>query len=175
MAFDDLTPEQRRALGLGELLLQAKDPKLQEEWKRLAKKVKSDLQFPELELADQMAALDKRQAEWEEKQQEREIKADTARRHKSEDQAAIDAGFKPEDIRKFAEEEGIASFDAALKFKQLEQQSAEPTASGYGGPRPAEIVPTDWRKMTPAQRVAQGQKIFHEGITDLMRRQRMGR
>jgi crotonobetainyl-CoA:carnitine CoA-transferase CaiB-like acyl-CoA transferase len=175
MALEDLTDQQRKALGLGELMLQAKDPNAQKEWKRLAKKINPGLQFPELDLEDQMAALDKRQAEWEAKQQEREIKTATASRHEKEDQAAEAAGFKPEDIRKFAEAEGIGSFDAALKFKQLEQESAEPTASTYGGPRPAELLPEDWRKMTPAQRVARGQQIFHEGITQMQRRLRANR
>jgi hypothetical protein len=178
MAVDDLSPDERKALGLGQLLLQAKDPAAQEEWKRLARKIKPDLQFPELDLRDQMKSLDDRQAKWEEKQEARSIEDRTARRHEKEDRAAEAAGFTADEIRKLAQDEGIGSFDAALKFATLQRETAEPSADTYGGPTgrgPADVLPPDWRKMTPAERIRRGQKIAHEGITDMLRRARTGR
>jgi hypothetical protein len=178
MSYDNLTEQQRRALGLGELLLQAKDPKAQMEWKRLVKRINPNVQLPELELEDKIEAVGKRQQEWEEKQEARHTEDRTKRRHDAEAKAAEAAGFKVEDIRKLAVDEGIGTFEAALKFATMARETAEPSADNYGGPMgrgPANIVPPDWRKMTPAERVRNGQRIFHEGITDLMRRQRAGR
>ena len=177
MAYEDLSDEDRKSLGLGQLLRQAKDPAAQEEWKRLAKKINPNLQFPELELTDKFDALTKRQSDWEEKQEERKTEERTARRHEQEARKAEAAGFKVEDIQKLATDMGIGSFDAALEFAQLQRDSAEPTAASYGrGPRgPAEIIPSDWRKMTPAERVRHGQRLAHEGISDMLRRMRTNR
>ena len=177
MAYEDLSDEDRKSLGLGQLLRQAKDPAAQEEWKRLAKKINPNLQFPELELTDKFDKLEKRQSDWEEKQEQRRTEDRTAKRHEAEARAAEAAGFKVEDITKLATDMGIGTFEAALQFAQLQRDSAEPTAASYGGAGhgPAEIIPADWRKMTPAERVRHGQRVAHEGITDMLRRMRTNR
>ena len=88
MAYEDLSDEDRKSLGLGQLLRQAKDPAAQEEWKRLAKKINPNLQFPELELTDKFDKLEKRQSDWEEKQEQRRTEDRTAKRHEAEARAA---------------------------------------------------------------------------------------
>ena len=88
-----------------------------------------------------------------------------------------DAGFTLEEVEKIVAAEHC-SLDTALRLAQLQRESAEPGAADYSGPRPMEVRPdADWRKLgtdVGALR-RRSAEIAHQGIDDLLRRQRAAR
>jgi len=149
MSLEDLTPEERKQLNLGKLLLgnaEVKNAAL-----RLAKKAKPDLDIPEIDLQDR---LDAQRAEFERKLEERDQKDlnnRVAQRKRERDAEIITAGFKVEDIEAIIVREKC-SYETAMRLATMESQLAEPAASDYAGGNspgtPVEMRPgKDWSKL----------------------------
>ena len=174
--LEDLSPEELKQFRLGKMLLEA-NPEIADEAKRLARKVDPKLRLPEIDLADKIAAEKKAREEWEEKQAEKDREDRVHRRRQEEGQRARDAGFTPEEIEKIVVEEHC-SFPTAIKLATLQRESAVPGPAQFNSGDPLAKTKDgdfDWRKASPSDQRRKGVEIFHQGIDDMLRRQRSGR
>lgn len=177
MGLEDLTPEQRRQLQLGEILLS--NPEVAKSSLRLAKKAKPELRLPEIDLEDAIAAEAQKREEWQEKQEQREIEQRVEHRRREHAQAAKDAGFTQEEIEKIVVDEKC-SFETALRLANLQRETAVPGAAdtAYGGRSPSyarDIRPdADLRKKSPSELRRWGLNTAHEMLDDYMKRARGG-
>lgn len=174
--IEDLTPEQLRHLRYGELVLEAKDPKIVNAAKRLARQVQPDLRLPELDLEDQIEQERKKREEWEAKQEERAREDRVARRRAEEAQRSREAGFTPEEIEKIVVDEHC-SFATALKLAAAQRDAGVPGAADVFAGGRSNITPdlrpdSDWRKLSPADQRRKGLSIAHEMMDEALRRQR---
>lgn len=172
--IEDLTPQQRKWLNYGEMVLEAKDQEVVDAAKRLAKKVRPDLHLPELDLDDKIAAEKKAREDWQVEQEQKARDRDLQQRREAQAQKSRDAGFDPEEIEKIVIEEKC-SFPTALKLAAAMRESAVPGPASFSSGLPLNRTQDgdiNWRKMTPADARRKGQEIFRDGLTDLMRRQR---
>lgn len=174
MGLEDLTPEQQKQLKLGEILLA--NPEVSKSALRLAKRAKPELRLPEIDLEDAIEAEAKKREEWQAKQEEREINQRVEQRRREHALAAKEAGFTPEEIEKIVVDEKC-SFETALKFAELQRETAIPGAAetGYGGrvPYSRDLRPDpEWRKLSPADQRRKGTSMAHEMLDDYIRRAR---
>ena len=178
MSLENLTPEEMKHLKFGEMVLNAKDKEIVKQGKRLAQKIDPTLKLPELDLEDKIAAEAKAREEWEEKWEEKRREERYNQRRAEEAEKSRAAGFDPEEIEKIVIEEKC-SFPTALKLAGLQRESAVPGAASYGSGLPLnktrEDGGIDWRKLSPSDARRKGLDIAHQGIEDLLRRQRGGR
>lgn len=175
--IEELTPEQQKHLKFGEMVLTAKDKEIVKAGKRLAQKVNPELRLPELDLEDQIEKEKKAREDWEEKWEEKRREEHYNRRREEEAQRSREAGFDPEEIEKIVVEEKC-TFPTALKLAGLQRESALPGPAAFGSALPLHRTregEVDWRKLSPADRRAKGLEIAHQGIDELLRRQRGGR
>lgn len=174
--IEDLSPEEAKQLRLGKMLLEA-NPEIAAEAKRLARKVDPKLRLPEIDLEDKIQAEKKSREEWEQKWEEKQREERFNRRRAEEAQKAREAGFEPDEIEKIVIEEKC-SFPTALKLAGLQRESAVPGPALFNTGDPLARTKdgeTDWRKLSPADQRRKGLQIAHEGIDDMLRRQRAGR
>ena len=174
--LEDLSPEELKQFRLGKMLLEA-NPEIADEAKRLARKVDPKLRLPEIDLADKIAAEKKAREEWEEKQETQAREDRVHRRRQEEAQRAIDAGFTPEEIEKIVVDEKC-SFPTAIKLATLQRESAVPGPAQFNSGDPLAKTKDgefDWRKASPGDQRRKGLEIAHQGIEDMLRRQRSGR
>lgn len=178
MSLENLTPEELKHLKFGEMVLTAKDKEIVKAGKRLAQKVDPTIKLPELDLEDQIAKEAKAREEWEEKWEEKRREERYNQRREEEARKSRDAGFDPEEIEKIVIEEKC-SFPTALKLAAAMRESAVPgPASFNSGALPLHRTKDgdfDWRKASPSDARRKGLEIAHEGIDELLRRQRTGR
>lgn len=174
MGLEDLTPEQRKQLELGSILLS--NPEIAKSSLRLAKKAKPELRLPEIDLEDAIAAEAKKREEWQEKQEQREIEQRVESRRREHARAAENAGFTPEEIEKIVVDEKC-SFETALRLANLQRETAIPGAAetGYGGRMPyaRDLRPDpELRKMSPGDLRRWGTNTAHEMLDDYIKRAR---
>lgn len=175
MGLEDLTPEQRKQLELGSILLS--NPEVAKSSLRLAKKAKPELRLPEIDLEDAIQAEAKKREEWQEKQEQREIEQRVEQRRREHAVAAREQGFTPEEIEKIVVDEKC-SFETALRLANLQRETAVPGAAEgvYGGqqmPYAKDLRPdSDLRKKSPADLRRWGLNTAHEMLDDYMRRAR---
>lgn len=177
MSIETLTPQQLKHLRYGEMVLEAKDPKIVDEAKRLARKVDPNLHLPEVDLDDKIAAEAKKREEWEEKWEEKRREERFNQRREEEARKSREAGFEPEEIEKIVVEEKC-SFPTALKLAALQRETAMPGPASYSTGFPLDRTKDgdfDWRKASQADRQRKGLEIAHKGIEDMLRRARGGR
>jgi DNA-binding transcriptional MerR regulator len=177
MSREDLSPEERKALDLGELLLKHPDVAIHNDTLRLAKRANSNLRLPEIDLEDKIAAVDAARKEWEEKQEAQRISDRVEAREREVKKRIEEAGFTLEEINTLVKEEGFTTLEQALKFAELKRQSALPGITDFGRPHGArDLRPdVDWRKLNQQQLKEKSAEIFSQGLTDLMRARRAGR
>lgn len=125
MSLEDLTPQQRAELNLAQLLLS--DPETSKQARRLAKKLKPDLQFADIEMEDQMKKRDETNGE-RVKALEEQIRKDKfdREREKAHDrmrQRMLD----PVAVEKVMTENGIANYDLAAEVLEARSAAAAPT------------------------------------------------
>lgn len=177
--LEDLSPEELKQFRLGKMLLEA-NPEIADEAKRLAKKVDPKIRLPEIDLADAIAAEAKKREDWQAEQEEKRREENYRRRREEEAQKARDAGFEPEEIEKIVIEEKC-SYPTAMKLAAAMRESAVPGPAGYGSALPLARTREpgeggiDWRKLSPTDQRRKSLEIAHQGIDDLLRRQRTGR
>lgn len=177
MSIEGLTPQQLKHLRYGEMVLEAKDPKVVDEAKRLARKVDPNLHLPEIDLDDKIAAEAKKREEWEASWEEKRREERFNQRREEEARKSREAGFEPEEIEKIVIEEKC-SFPTALKLAQLQRETALPGPAAFNTGLPLNKTRDgefDWRKASPADRQRHGLEIAHQGIDDMLRRARGGR
>lgn len=175
--IEDLTPEQLKHLKFGEMVLNAKDKEIVKAGKRLAQKIDPTLKLPELDLEDKIEKEAKAREEWEEKWEEKRREERYNQRRAEEAEKSRAAGFDPEEIEKIVIDEKC-SFATALKLAGLQRESAVPGPAGFNSGLPLHKTregDIDWRKLSPADARRKGLDIAHEGIEDMLRRQRTGR
>lgn len=135
MSLESLTAEERRQFEQSQqegkllrALINEGDPAEQLAAKRLLKKRRPDLRFPDLEAAE--AEERAKAATLEETQKLREeLAQEKAQRLKAEEVAKIQArGYDPEAVYKAMNERGITVLDTALAMFDAEAQLAESTA-----------------------------------------------
>lgn len=125
MSLEDLTPEQRAQLNLAQLLLS--DPDTSKQARRLAKKLKPELQFSDLDLEDRIVKERETSAE-----QLKAIRADIAKDKFERDRAAAharlrDRNLDPAAVEKVMTENGIANYDLAVEILEARAEAAAPT------------------------------------------------
>lgn len=132
--LESMTPQERAMFVAGQALFT--HPEVAKEAKRLYKKVKPEASFPEIELEDKIAALEKANKEREEKLEE-DLRRERLERKHAERHAQLRAkGYDPDTIDKFMVDNKIGDYDIAVKFWEREQQTAEPTAPGIISTQP---------------------------------------
>lgn len=174
MGIEDLTPQQLKWMRYGEMVLEAKDQEVVEAAKRLARKVDPKLHLPEIDLQDKIEAEKKAREDWQEEQEQKAKDRDLAQRREAQDRRSREAGFDPEEIEKIVIEEKC-SFPTAIKLAEAMRQSALPGPASFGSGLPLNKTQdgdVKWRELSPANARRKSYEIFHEGLTDLMRRQR---
>lgn len=133
MSLENLTAEERSTLELGRLLLS--DPSTSKEARRLAKKLKPDLRFADLDLEDQLRsqqeANDKRWKDREEADRREKFERERAAAHARLRERNLD----PAAVEKVMTEHGIASYEAAAELMEARAALAEPS--------PDEATPMD--------------------------------
>jgi len=126
--LEDLTPAQLKAFHLGQELM--KNPEIHRQGLRLAKKANPNLHFPEIELEDQIAGVEARAQEREQKL-EHDLMAERVNRRKAErDREIVDAGFTVAEIEKIIVDEKC-TYETAMKLAAAERRSAEPGPGDY--------------------------------------------
>lgn len=112
-------------LQLGQLLMS--DPSTSKEARRLAKKLKPELRFADLDLEDQLRtqqeANDKRWADEQERQRKEKFERDRATAHARLRERNLD----PTAVEKLMTEMGIANYDAAAEILESRAALAEPS------------------------------------------------
>jgi hypothetical protein len=125
VSLESLTPEERSQLELARLLLS--DPKTNKEARRLAKKLKPELQFADIELEDRLAAQRD-----ESNEVTKALRADLEKekfdraREKAHERIR-ERGLDPVAVEKVMTENGIANYDLAMEILEARSQSAAPT------------------------------------------------
>jgi hypothetical protein len=123
--LEDLTPEQRAQLNLAQLLLS--DPETSKQARRLAKKLKPELQFADLDMDDQIKRRDEANAE-RVKALEEQIRKDKFDREREKAHARMrERNLDPVAVEKVMTENGIANYDLAAEVLEARSAAAAPT------------------------------------------------
>jgi hypothetical protein len=126
--IEDLTPAQLKAYHLG--LELSKNPEVHRQSLRLAKKANPALHFPEIELEDQIAAVETRSLEREQKLENDLMTERVTRRQEARNREIIEAGFTVAEIEAIIVSEKC-SYETAMKLAAAERRSAEPGPGEY--------------------------------------------
>jgi hypothetical protein len=140
-SLEDLSPEQKQAINLGNLAKQLlANPETRESAQRLLKKGDAKLTFPELEIKDSVARV--------REEADEKVKVLAAKVQKIEAERALevlhakvrDAGLELEAVIKLMETHGLAptapNYDLAIRVLRQDAALAEPTSDSL---RPADI------------------------------------
>lgn len=127
-SLEELTDEQRVNLARAANQVLS-NPETSREFKRLWKKANPKVSFPELDVQDTVTAeLAKRDTTIEELRAAQMQDAAERRRDK-EHLRARERGLNPEDVEKAVVDRRIMDWDTAMRYVELEAQSAIPTPS----------------------------------------------
>lgn len=123
--LEDLTPEQRAQINLAQLLLS--DPETSKQARRLAKKLKPELQFSDLDTDDRIAKATETSAE-----QVKELQKQLAKQQFERDRERAHAKLRernldPAAVEKVMTDNGIANYDLAAEVLEARSQAAAPT------------------------------------------------
>lgn len=115
----------------------ARDPKLRREFLRLVKATNPNAALPELEQDERLSAFteaqEKRIAEMEAREKEREARAKWDALRAEPVKAGLVQAEEMEDLEKFMKENGYNStqYMQAAKFRSMERQMAQPTPADF--------------------------------------------
>jgi len=177
--LNNLSPEYlSKTVDLYQLLIE-QNPEIAEQTKRLAKQANPKLRLPEVELADKIAAQDKKFAELAEQRERDLIDQRNAERERMAAERIKASGFTKEEIEKVVTEHdlrGDRMIETAIRLKELERQQAEPGPAELGTniPGPRNFLPEDMRKMNSGQLRGWAHNELVNGFTDIMRKTRAG-
>lgn len=123
--LEDLTPEQRAQLNLAQLLLS--DPETSKQARRLAKKLKPELQFGDLDMEDRINK-ERETSDTKIKALEEQIRKDAFARAREAAHAKLrDRNLDPVAVEKVMTENGIANYDLAAEVLEARAAAAAPT------------------------------------------------
>lgn len=108
------------------------NPDVSRDAKRLLKKVDPKLQFPDLEVDDQLAKFREEQAEKDRKREEAERVQRANDNYEKLRGKVLERGFKVEEVETVMKEKGIANYDTAMDFIDAQRQLAPATPDSLG-------------------------------------------
>ena len=169
MSLEDLSPEQKQALALGDLAKKlVANPETGAQMKRLLMKGDPKIRFPEVELEDTIAKAQEKTSERVKELEAKLAQQEAERRQEKLHSKVKEAGLELEPVLKLMEKHGLAStpenYDLAIKVLRQDAQVAEPTTSALA---PLEMPdtkemwadPIGWR----LKKGAEIQREFREG------------
>lgn len=125
MSLESLTPEERSQLQLAQLLLS--DPATNKETRRLAKKLKPELQFADLDLEDRLEDQRKKSKEVTDALQN-DLRTERMERAREKQHEKIRSrGLDPAAVEKLMTDHQIPNYDVAIELLEARAQSAAPT------------------------------------------------
>jgi len=123
--LEDLTPEQRAQLNLVQLLLS--DPETSKQTRRLAKKLKPELQFSDLDMEDRINK-EREKSSSEIRELQEQIRKDKFEAARNAAHAKLrERNLDPAAVEKVMTENGIANYDLAVEILEARAQAAAPT------------------------------------------------
>jgi hypothetical protein len=147
--MEQLSQDEKNSLALQKLF---NNPETGLEAKRLYKKIVPDAKFPDLELADKLAAQEaKMQKEIDDLKDKAQLNEITQRREKHFGEMR-EKGFDPDAVEKVMTENKIGSYETAMKFMAAQNAVATPTSASMTPIRMPDNVkeiqknPTQWAK-----------------------------
>jgi predicted nucleic acid-binding protein len=176
--IEDLSPEDQRLHRAGALLLKG-TPEIAKKAKRLLKEAKPDLQIPEVEMEDAVAAAEGRANKRVEELEAQMVRERAERRHSERVRQLKELGLDQEKVEKLIKDHPNWTYDDAIAFATMERQTAEPTAgevvAGSVPHLPIELRPDkDWRKLQGNDLRRHSANIASEMITANARARRAG-
>ncbi len=127
MSLEGLNEAQRDQLARGMQALLNGDSDTSRNTKRMLKKIDPKLNFPELDLEDQLESRVKPLVEDNQKLRDELKEKEFRQRTENDHQRIRQRGFKVEDVQKLMQERGIVNFDTAMDLLDMEQRLATPT------------------------------------------------
>lgn len=103
------------------------NPEVARDTKRLLKKVDPNLQFPDLEVGDEIARFREEQADKDRKRDEADRVARANDNYEKLRGKVLERGFNVEEVEKVMKEKGIANYDTAMEYIDAQRQLAPPT------------------------------------------------
>ena len=173
-SLENMTEEQVRSLAALANDISS-NPETRREFQKIAKKVRSNLVFPELEVEQQIAAMTAKQTEEAEALRAELTKRDLAdqRREIKKEMGEKFPGITFEEIEKCMVDNAIGKHESAAQFLANQRQLAEPVPEvpGRGGPM---IMPTEARQFFKSpDRTAR--KLAYDAVTDLINKRNKAR
>lgn len=179
--LESMTPQERAMFIAGKALFT--HPELSKEAKRLYKRAHPEVNFPELDMEDQIAAVRKEESEKREKLENDLLRESLERKRADRRRQMQSDGYDPDEIEKLIVEWGIAgnatedAYQRACKLADLQRQSAEPSAPDVLGPRANQDLrpEKEWRNLTPQALANKSAALAHDMIDQFRKERRPAR
>jgi hypothetical protein len=166
MSLENMTEDERNSAALKRLF---SHPEVGPQAKRLYKQVVPDAKFPDLELEDKINAASAAQQKEINELRDKVRMSEVMERRNQEHAKARAAGLDPIAVEKVITEEGMGSFDAAIKYMKAMNASAPATPASMTPIR----MPDNMAEIQKDPR-AWANKTAYEAINELVAKRGQG-